>query len=122
MIQHTIHVTEGTKDWGSKKILQMNWSEQGRVWCILVDWYGTGKEPAAFYDYDNTGVFKNQHGNLQGTIDQVDPFNKVTRLEVINHKDKESIGRAYTHWQEDNKIEGSFQDSGRTLKIFITKR
>lgn len=49
------------------------------------------------------------------------PLDKVTRLEVINHRGDNS-GRFFTHWEKDNKIEGSLQDDGRTLKIFITKR
>lgn len=50
------------------------------------------------------------------------PLEKVTRLEVINHKDQDALGRAYVHWRNDNKIEGFLQDSGRTLKLFISKR
>jgi len=50
------------------------------------------------------------------------PLDKCTRLEVINHKDQDKLGRAYVHWKDDNKIEGSLQDGGRTLKLFITKR
>jgi hypothetical protein len=40
---------------------------------------------------------------------------KVTRLEVIDEK-----GRAYGNWNKANKVELSYQDDGRTLKIFIT--
>ena len=50
------------------------------------------------------------------------PLDKCTRLEVINHKDQDKFGRAYIHWKDDNKIEGSIQDGGRTLKLFIAKR
>lgn len=50
------------------------------------------------------------------------PLDNVTRLEVINHKDEQKYGREYVNWKDDNKIEGLLQDSGRTLKIFITKR
>lgn len=37
----------------------------------------------------------------------------VTRLEVIDH-----TGRAYVIW--NSSIELSYQDEGRTLKIFVT--
>jgi tRNA U54 and U55 pseudouridine synthase Pus10 len=51
---------------------------------------------------------------------------KVNRLEVINHTSKGEFGRAFTYWSEyDNgieqpKIELSFQDEGKTLKIIIS--
>ena len=40
--------------------------------------------------------------------------NRLTRVEVIDEK-----GRSYVNWNKNNKIELSYQDSGRTLKIFI---
>lgn len=45
----------------------------------------------------------------------------VTRLEIINHSSKTedcNIGRVFTHY-EVKSCELSFQDSMRTLKIFI---
>lgn len=45
----------------------------------------------------------------------VDMNNKVTRLEVIGP----DSGRAYVKW--DCRIETSYQDDGRTLKIFVRK-
>jgi hypothetical protein len=48
---------------------------------------------------------------------------KITRLEVINHaKNDRPVGRILTLYQElgDFKsIELSYQDGGRTLKIFL---
>lgn len=48
---------------------------------------------------------------------------EVTRLEVINHADNDSpIGRLLTMYKEMgdfNEIELSYQDGGRTLKIFL---
>ena len=48
---------------------------------------------------------------------------KITRLEVINHaKNDRLVGRILTLYQElgDFKsIELSYQDGGRTLKIFL---
>lgn len=40
--------------------------------------------------------------------------NQLTRVEIIDKK-----GRSYVNWNKNNKIELSYQDSGRTLKIFI---
>jgi len=39
---------------------------------------------------------------------------KVTRVEVIDHD-----GRSYTNFDLNNKVELSYQDDGRTLKVFI---
>jgi hypothetical protein len=48
---------------------------------------------------------------------------EVTRLEVINHADNDKpIGRILTMYKEMgdfNEIELSYQDGGRTLKIFL---
>ena len=43
--------------------------------------------------------------------------NQLTRVEIIDKK-----GRSYVNWNKNNKIELSYQDSGRTLKIFINDR
>jgi hypothetical protein len=40
--------------------------------------------------------------------------NKVTRVEVIDEN-----GRSYVNWNDNNKVELSFQDEGKTLKVFI---
>ena len=40
--------------------------------------------------------------------------NQLNRVEIIDKK-----GRSYVNWNKNNKIELSYQDSGRTLKIFI---
>jgi hypothetical protein len=42
---------------------------------------------------------------------------KVTRVEVIDQD-----GRSYVNWNDNNKVELSFQDDGRTLKVFISNR
>ena len=48
---------------------------------------------------------------------------EVTRLEVINHADNDSpIGRLLTMYKkmgDFQEIELSYQDGGRTLKIFL---
>ena len=43
--------------------------------------------------------------------------NQLTRVEIIDKK-----GRSYVNWYKNNRIELSYQDSGRTLKIFINDR
>jgi hypothetical protein len=52
-----------------------------------------------------------------------DKDKKVTRLEVINHaKNDRTIGRIlslYKKLGDFNSIELSYQDGGKTLKIFI---
>ena len=40
--------------------------------------------------------------------------NQLTRVEIIDKK-----GRSYVNWNKNNKIELSYQDDDRTLKIFI---
>lgn len=42
---------------------------------------------------------------------------KLTRVEVIDQD-----GRSYVNWDDTNKVELSFQDDGRTLKVFISNR
>ena len=41
---------------------------------------------------------------------------KITRVEVIDEN-----GRSYVNWNENNRIECSIQDEGRTLKVFVNK-
>lgn len=49
---------------------------------------------------------------------------KVTRVEVIDHTKsfEEGGGRAYVNWNPKNKVKLSFQDEGRTLKVFISNQ
>jgi len=44
------------------------------------------------------------------------PLDKVTRIEIIDQD-----GRSYVNWDENNKVELSFQDDKRTLKVFISR-
>lgn len=39
---------------------------------------------------------------------------RITRVEVIDEN-----GRSYVNWKEDNDITLSYQDDGRTLKVFV---
>lgn len=46
----------------------------------------------------------------------LDQLIKIKRVEVIDQN-----GRSYVNWDSKNKVELSFQDEGRTLKIFIKR-
>ncbi len=41
---------------------------------------------------------------------------KVTRVEIIDEN-----GRSYTNFDPNNKVELSFQDNERTIKVFISR-
>ena len=41
---------------------------------------------------------------------------KITRVEVIDEN-----GRSYVNWEDDNDVTLSYQDDGRTLKVFVNK-
>ena len=41
---------------------------------------------------------------------------RITRVEIIT-----DTGRDYVCWEEDNDITVSYQDDGRTLKVFVNK-
>lgn len=49
---------------------------------------------------------------------------KVTRIEVVDYtKDVlDDNRRAYVKWDKDIKVELSFQDDNRTLKVFISNK
>ena len=54
---------------------------------------------------------------FQEAIEMTYPLDKVTRVEVIDQ-----YGRSYVAWDDNNKVELSFQDDERTLKVFISNR
>ena len=41
---------------------------------------------------------------------------RITRVEIIT-----DTGRNYVNWEDDNDITVSYQDDGRTLKVFVNK-
>lgn len=49
---------------------------------------------------------------------------KVNRVEVIDHTEATPTdfdrGRVFVKWEDKLKVVAELQDSGRTLKIFIT--
>ena len=62
--------------------------------------------------------WKRIFGRVEDKVEEeVEPFFFVNRLEVIKE------GRLLTQYLElDEKLEFSYQDGGRTLKIFINKQ
>lgn len=51
-------------------------------------------------------------------------IDKITRIEVIDYtlNDLDKCGRVFIKSGPDLKIELSFQDDNRTLKVFLMKR
>lgn len=41
---------------------------------------------------------------------------RITRIEVIDEN-----GRSYVSWEDNNDVQLSYQDDGRTLKVFVNK-
>ena len=41
---------------------------------------------------------------------------KITRIEVIDEN-----GRSYVNWDDNNDVQLSYQDDGRTIKVFVNK-
>jgi len=55
----------------------------------------------------------------ESSVGAVDKIISVNRLEIIDHTST-GQGREYVKWDDKNfKIEFSYQDNGRTLKIFL---
>jgi len=67
--------------------------------------------------------FIKKRTDASNTPPKVRKEDKVTRIEVINHaKNEHPIGRIVKLFKETNdfnSIEISYQDGGKTLKIFI---
>lgn len=71
MKQLKIKITDvNGKDWGYKKIMSMSWDNQGNLYMIMVNFMESdiASNFAPFYDYNNTGEFTNNAGNLKGKI------------------------------------------------------
>lgn len=65
----------------------------------------------------NTGLFNAEGKELSITDVMVMlPTAMINRVEVIDEK-----GRSYVNWKSTNRIELHIQDSGRTLKVFVTQ-
>jgi len=88
---------------------------------LKMPWIGTfDKRENAFYP-DNIGPIGPKEFHLVEWLDDTEiDMTKVTRFEVINHKDNHNqFGRSFTDY-EVNTIELDFQDNNRTLKVFLT--
>ena len=79
---------------------------------IAADTYEEAEKLLKNMMWDVRGVY-----NYQMINSSVSMPDKVTRVEVIDQD-----GRSYVNWDESNKVELSFQDDGRTLKVFINNR
>lgn len=53
--------------------------------------------------------------NIIELLPSIVRLEKVNRVEVIDEQ-----GRSYVNWDNKNNTVISFQDEGRTLKVFIT--
>jgi hypothetical protein len=51
----------------------------------------------------------------------IETFNNINRLEVINHSDEGTLGRIFNFRGSDLTIECQLQDGLKSLKIFISK-
>jgi hypothetical protein len=79
---------------------------------IAADTYEEAEKLLKNMMWDVRGVYNYQMINFSVSMPD-----KVTRVEVIDQD-----GRSYVNWDESNKVELSFQDDGRTLKVFISNR
>ena len=69
---------------------------------------------------ENTGLF-NAEGKALSIVDVMAMLHPITLLENVNRVEViDQKGRSYVNWKPTNKTEISLQDSGRTLKVFIS--
>ena len=69
---------------------------------------------------ENTGLF-NAEGKALSIADVMAMLPPITLLENVNRVEViDQKGRSYVNWKPTNKTEISLQDSGRTLKVFIS--
>lgn len=75
------------------------------------------------YERIKSFIAKEKQLTAEQTRKETLSTNKINRVEVIDHtKDLPEGGRVYVKWEDDIKVEVSFQDNDRTLKIFIDKK
>jgi hypothetical protein len=63
-----------------------------------------------------------KNGNPLSIEDIINEFtNKVIHIKSVNRVEViDAKGRSYVNWNEKNKTKICFQDSGKTLKVFIS--
>ena len=61
-------------------------------------------------------IYETMQSYAKEQVDKALKENIINRVEVIDEN-----GRSYVNWKTTNKVELSFQDENRTLKIFINK-
>ena len=86
------------------------------------DWDDLFMFPDEYYEEVEFEIFHDENGLEYARLIPFEGFvrdnlNKVTRFEVIDHTPN-GEGRAYIK-RNINEIEISYQDDGRTLKIFL---
>lgn len=69
-------------------------------------------------DINSEQIFENEVIELVEQLlqEQREEMKRVNRVEVIDQN-----GRSYVNWDDKNNVDLSFQDEGRTLKIFIDR-
>jgi hypothetical protein len=68
----------------------------------------------------NTGLF-NEEGKALSIADVMAMLPPITFLEKVNRVEViDQNGRSYVNWKPSNRTELSFQDDGKTLKVFIS--
>jgi hypothetical protein len=78
----------------------------------MVDWEKLNKE----FDDALEGFDSWAQKKREAATDGIAPMPGITRVEVIDEN-----GRSYVNWKPDNRVKLSIQDSGKTLKIFISQ-
>jgi hypothetical protein len=69
MKQPKIHITDiHGKDFGIKKVINLEWNTSGKLVKITVDFMGEYRDLMGMYDIDSTDIFTNVHGNLKGEL------------------------------------------------------
>lgn len=88
------------------------------------DMYDYVGHPYSETDYDLDKVRKGIETLVTEVQREALNTDKVTRVEVIDHTKsfEQGGGRAYVNWKDTNKVELSFQDDERTLKVFISNQ
>lgn len=79
-----------------------------------------GKEPCKHESLTDTILNYYKEWEIEGKEVKEESPAKVTRIEVINHSKRGKQGLVFTDYDVKD-FELSYQDNGRTLKIFINK-
>lgn len=111
--------TDDTNVFGIIDWINANYIDKSKVEEMIEDAFAQGWTYRGGANSETTP--EDYDSYLQEVKDNTDLVNevfadRVTRVEVIDEN-----GRSYVNQDPSNKVELSYQDDGRTLKIFITK-